>query len=174
MFGKFVFAIGTFAAIGVFLLVDHLNVTPVAESLGNSLVDRKGKEISISEIKEKDYILLYFSASWCPPCRKFTPELVEFYDDHHEAYNFEVILVPNDQSEDDAIDYMRDYGMDFPSIPFTDYGARQKIQKMYGARGIPHLVLLNKDGRVLSTSYDGTKYLGPQIVLGALQNEIRE
>lgn len=171
MTSKIVFAVGVACAACAFLLIDHFNVTPVAESLGTNLVTRKGKEVSTEDVREKDYVLLYFSASWCPPCRKFTPELVEFYDEHAETHNFEVILVPADQSEDENRRYMRDYGMDFPSVPFKDYGVRNKLQKLYGGKGIPHLVLLDRDGRVLSSSYEGGRYIGPRAVLGALQLE---
>ena len=33
-----------------------------------------------SELENKKLIALYFSAHWCGPCRKFTPQLVEFYN----------------------------------------------------------------------------------------------
>src|SRR5439155_11962188 len=31
-------------------------------------------------LEKKKLIALYFSAHWCAPCRKFTPELVEYYN----------------------------------------------------------------------------------------------
>ena len=35
-------------------------------------------------------VLLYFSAHWCPPCRKFTPQLVAFFSRRYP----EVVVVP--------------------------------------------------------------------------------
>jgi nucleoredoxin len=33
-----------------------------------------------SILKGAQVICLYFSAAWCPPCRKFTPLLADFYN----------------------------------------------------------------------------------------------
>ena len=30
-------------------------------------------------MQARDFVLLYFGAHWAPPCRLFTPTLVEFY-----------------------------------------------------------------------------------------------
>ena len=42
-----------------------------------TLLNIDGESVSSDQLKNK-YIGLYFSASWCGPCRKFTPRLVEF------------------------------------------------------------------------------------------------
>jgi thiol-disulfide isomerase/thioredoxin len=41
------------------------------------LLDSNGKEVDKSVLAGKT-IGIYFSAHWCPPCRGFTPKLVEF------------------------------------------------------------------------------------------------
>jgi nucleoredoxin len=42
------------------------------------------------------------------------------------------------------------------------------LTKAYAGRGIPCLVLLDPQGRVLAHSYEGQRYVGPQVVLDAL------
>ena len=42
------------------------------------LLDAKGTEVSKEALAGKT-IGIYFSASWCQPCKKFTPQLVEAY-----------------------------------------------------------------------------------------------
>lgn len=45
------------------------------------LVDRDGEEhLHEDAIVGKKSIALYFSASWCKPCKEFTPRLVEMYN----------------------------------------------------------------------------------------------
>jgi nucleoredoxin len=47
-------------------------------------------------------VLVYFSAHWCPPCRRFTPELVKFYNDLLlKRTDFEIIFASSDRSEED-------------------------------------------------------------------------
>lgn len=46
-----------------------------------SLVKADGTKKPGSEVfAGKDFICIYFSAHWCPPCRGFTPVLKDFYE----------------------------------------------------------------------------------------------
>lgn len=40
-----------------------------------------------------------FLAHWCPPCRGFTPQLVDFYNKYREEKNFEIIFVSLDNDD---------------------------------------------------------------------------
>lgn len=51
-------------------------------------------------IGDKNCILLYFSAHWCPPCRKFTPLLAEGYKNSTKN-NYDMIFISHDRSEHD-------------------------------------------------------------------------
>ena len=47
---------------------------------GNDLLKADGSKSSADDLlKDKQIILIYFSAHWCPPCRGFTPVLTDFY-----------------------------------------------------------------------------------------------
>ncbi len=116
----------------------------------------------------KKLIALYFSAHWCPPCRKFTPELVDFYNrvapQHPE---FEVIFVSNDRSASAMQTYMSETSMPWPAIDFDRIASKDSIRKYCGS-GIPCLVLVDASGKVLSDSFAGKDYLGPEKVLADL------
>ena len=43
------------------------------------IIDADGKEIPTESLRGK-IVALYFSASWCIPCKKFTPQLIKFRD----------------------------------------------------------------------------------------------
>ena len=43
----------------------------------SKILDSKGKSVS-SKVLDNKIVGIYFSAQWCPPCRHFTPSLVEF------------------------------------------------------------------------------------------------
>lgn len=55
----------------------------------------------------KKYVLVYFSAHWCPPCQRFTPILADFYKDHSERLGFEILFVSSDRKEQKMMDYFQ-------------------------------------------------------------------
>jgi nucleoredoxin len=119
-------------------------------------------------LADKKLIAIYFSAHWCPPCRKFTPELVEYYNrvapQHPE---FEVLFFSMDRSAYAMQTYMRATSMPWPAIDYQKLESKEAIRK-YAGSGIPCLVLVDSTGKVISDSYAGTKYVGPGKVLAAL------
>ena len=120
------------------------------------------------ELEKKKLIALYFSAHWCAPCRKFTPQLVDYYNrvatQHPE---FEIVFVSFDKSQFAMETYMREASMPWPAIDFPKLGGKEAIRKYAGA-GIPCLVLVDATGKVISGTYAGAQYLGPAKVLGDL------
>ena len=58
--------------------------------------------------------------------------------------------------------------MKFPALEFDQKSKTRDITK-YGGRGIPRLVLLDRDGTVISDSYQGERYVGPTVVLNKLK-----
>jgi nucleoredoxin len=114
---------------------------------------------------KKKLIALYFSAHWCAPCRKFTPQLVEFYNrvapQHPE---FELVFVSNDRSPFEMETYMRDTQMPWPAIDFGKVPGKESLKK-YAGESIPCLVVLDPSGKVISDTYAGKKYVGPEKVL---------
>ena len=48
---------------------------------GATLVKADGATVKAEEVlNNKELVLFYFSGHWCPPCRRFTPMLKEFYE----------------------------------------------------------------------------------------------
>jgi nucleoredoxin len=119
-------------------------------------------------LEKKKLIAFYFSAHWCAPCRKFTPELVDYYNrvatQHPE---FEIVFVSFDKSQFAMETYMREANMPWPAIDFPKLGGKEAIRK-YAGGGIPCLVLVDATGKVISSTYAGAQYLGPAKVLGDL------
>jgi len=121
-----------------------------------------------SALENKKLIGLYFSAHWCGPCRKFTPDLVAYYNrvipEHPE---FEIIFVSSDKSASEMETYMRETSMPWPAIDFQKIPGKSEIVK-YAGRGIPCLVLIDASGKVISNSFEGSNYVGPRKVLSDL------
>eukprot|EP00798_Chlamydomonas_sp_ICE-L_P011141 gene11141-18759_t len=101
-----------------------------------------------SEIEGK-YVGLYFSAHWCPPCKSFTPKLAQVYDDVlKKDLPFEIIFVSSDKSKSEFDRYYAE--MPWTAVPFTSSAVRSKLGKTFGLQGIPTLVIVSPEGKVVS------------------------
>lgn len=105
-------------------------------------------------MKASDFVGIYFGAHWAPPCRLFTPQLKDFYNKINgdgSAMKFEVVFCSND-GKDDA--FLRNYQeMPWKAVPYSDDQRIQNLKQKFGISGIPSLVVLDKNGDVVS--YDG-------------------
>ncbi|HAL92877.1 MAG TPA: hypothetical protein DCM68_07635, partial [Verrucomicrobia bacterium] len=130
-------------------------IPPELEALfGKRLVNAKGKKVSTAELAGKK-IGIYFSASWCPPCRAFTPLLVAAYNQiQTEGKPFEIVLVTSDQNEAAMEKYMKDHEMPWLAIPFGDKPIAA-LAKKYAVSGIPTLVIVDSAGKTLSPAATG-------------------
>ena len=134
---------------------------------GIQLQKKDGTFVSSEEaLKPAKRVALYFSAHWCPPCRKFTPLLKDVYNEVNENQKqFEVIYVPSDKTEEEMTKYHEEEHGDWFRIPFSETTLRESLRDYFGKKfdtktnelvrsGIPCLVILDDD---LSTvkAYDG-------------------
>ncbi|CAA0818255.1 Probable nucleoredoxin 1 [Striga hermonthica] len=62
------------------------------------LIRNNGDQVKNDNLKGKT-VGLYFSASWCGPCQRFTPNLVEAYNELKQVDKFEVIFIFADQDD---------------------------------------------------------------------------
>ena len=138
--------------------------------LNNHLVKAKGKKVRPYQMSTNpDYYAFYYSASWCGPCHRFTPDLVKFYKRSKGLAEFcEVILVTSDRSEAAMQAYMTKAKMPWPALAYDK--ARSRDVQRYAGRGIPCLVLVDKNGKVISDSYVGGQYVGPTKVMLELKS----
>lgn len=143
----------------------------IASYLDGDLVSLEGgqlRKFDSASLLSKKYLLVYYSAHWCPPCRTFTPELVNWYNSVSAQHDkFDIIFYSNDRSEDDMLTYMTDTSMPWPALEYRKTRLRNILSKFAGP-GIPDLVLLDNKGAVVSDSFQGSTYLGPGKVVGDL------
>lgn len=113
------------------------------------LVNNKKEEKSFADLAGKVFGL-YFSAHWCPPCRGFTPQLIETYKKVQEKGKaFEIIFVSSDRSEEGYNDYFKD--MPWLSIGF-DAEKKQELTQVFGVQGIPTLILFDEKHKIISSN----------------------
>ena len=107
-------------------------------------------------IDNKKIIGLYFSASWCPPCRKFTPILSTFYEDLIEYYDdIEIIYISSDKTNIEFNEYREN--MPFPALSYEYRDKKEELVKKYNVDKIPTLIFIDTNGNIITK--DGKKII---------------
>ena len=85
-------------------------------------------------------VVVEFWATWCGPCTAGIPHLNEL----HEKYNKDglVILSLTDQCAKAIEKFAKDRGMQYA------VGAGSETGKDYGVAGIPHALVIGRDGKL--------------------------
>lgn len=148
--------------------------TDFAYRVYQDLVYSKGKRLARFKPEPSDhpkYFAFYHSAHWCPPCRAFTPSLVDFYKKQkRKGAAFELIFVSHDREEDAMAVYMDEF--DMPWLAFS-FGKNKDLVTVNG-QGIPNLIVTDAEGKKLLDSYDRTgKYMGPGRVMAELEKLLK-
>jgi len=116
--------------------------------------DQDGNPISLSDFRGQ-VVLVDFWASWCGPCRKENPNVVEAFKKFNNK-GFTVLGVSFDRpgAKDKWLQAVEDDGLTWPQVSdlkFWDNAAG----KIYGIRSIPSNVLVGKDGKILAKNLRG-------------------
>lgn len=99
-----------------------------------------------------DYYIYLYSASWCPPCRKLMPSIVEEYPAIQKSGKVELILLGADRNMDAVKAYVEKYKAQFPATWQGD-SAVIKLPGNQPPRGIPGAIIVNKEGKIVASGY---------------------
>lgn len=100
------------------------------------------------------YTLLDFWASWCIPCRKENPNLIELHDEYSEQ-GFRIIGASMDKEKSDWLKAVKDDKLPWTNV--NDLGGLESnnIFLLYDVRFIPDNLLLDKDGIIIARNLRG-------------------
>lgn len=133
----------------MFCLTGIATARNMTETAGSSFINSAGekKEAALSgKITGFYFSSLKFST--------FTPKLAEFYSAVKQAGNdFEIILVSNDASEAEMLQYMQGSKMPWLAVPYDSAAAKtlKLIKKNeLAVKGLPGALVIVKDGQVIT------------------------
>ncbi len=122
--------------------------SPVDEGLDFSAPGLDGKNINLSHYRGHP-VIVDFWATWCGPCRKQIPELVELYKKYNKSRGLVIIGVSCDLIQGDGLKAVAPFVEEF-RINYPIVLADERLVDDMGVEAIPTTLFLGPDGKVVS------------------------
>jgi len=139
-----IFIVIAFSGIGL--------VVAQSDAINFTAFDINGNKIILSNYYDK-LILLDFWATWCPPCKKEIPNLIDIKNTFKNQ-KFEIISVNGYERGEDSIaaKFVRDNNMNWIHIIDKKLGA--EIAGKYNVQYIPAIFII-KNGKIVEANLRG-------------------
>lgn len=104
-----------------------------------------GSKVDLGQLRGK-VVLLYFCASWCPPCVRELPKKQAVYEKLH-PHGFEIIGISLDRSRAQFDDFTK-----LKNIPWPQHFSKDSwngpLMKQFNVRFIPTEILIDQKGLI--------------------------
>ena len=116
------------------------------------LPDKNGKTFKLSSLRGK-YVLVDFWASWCGPCLRELPNVVQLYKEC-KGKNFEIVGISLDRNKDAWLKAIEKNKMKW--IQVCDFLSWEtETVKQCNIQGVPFTVLVDPEGKVAALDLRG-------------------
>src|SRR6187402_1354409 len=119
-----------------------------------SLPDTEGRTVKLSSFRGK-YVLVDFWASWCGPCRRENPNVVQAFNQFKNK-NFTILGVSLDRpgQKENWIKAIKEDNLTWTHISDLKFW-QSEVVPVYQLSGIPFNVLVDPDGKVVAENLRG-------------------
>ncbi len=116
--------------------------------------------IDASDFKVDNYkgqvLILDFWATWCGPCKREIPHLIELQENYRDQGLTIVGITLDDNPDKDVPPYAAEVGMNYVNVRGTE-----EMKGEYGIMGLPTIIIYDRDGNEVMKrpGYIGEKQL---------------
>lgn len=104
-------------------------------------------------------VVLNFWASWCAPCIAETPSLVQMQQEL-KSKGVVVVGVSEDRDEDAYHRFIRQYGMNFPTVRDPSW----RVPQMYGTVQLPETYIIDRNGVLRRKFVSDVEWTAPDVL----------
>ena len=112
-----------------------------------ALPDVDGNLVSANSYRGKT-LLIDFWASWCGPCRKVNPELMELYE-YYRNRDFEILGISLDKSNEKWKRAILDDGLIWGNLIDSDE-FKGMVASKYNINSLPSNLLIDEKGKIVA------------------------
>ena len=140
-------------------VLSEKNTAIGAQAPNFKINDSHGNPFELSNLKGS-YVLLDFWASWCVPCRRENPLIVDLYKKYHPM-GLEIVGISLDdttKSIDAKADWLKAInqdGLEWKQVSQLK-GFESSVCSDYGITSIPSTFLLDENGTIIARNLRGT------------------
>ena len=152
-------------------LKERMEIGHVAPDFSLPTPDGK-KNLGPKDFRGK-FLVIDFWASWCGPCRNEIPVVKKAYDKYH-AKGVEFLSVSIDKNDKKWREAMEEEKMPWAQVLAPEAG--KGVMKSYQFSGIPFIILLDQEGKIVGKQLRGDALLQKidDAVNGKLKPEVKK
>lgn len=130
----------------------HISIGNIAPDIVEK--DTSGNNKALSSLRGR-YVLIDFWASWCGPCRRESPHMVNVYNKYHDK-SFEIFSVSLDKDKKSWINAIKRDNLKWIHVSDLGYWSSAPA-RLYNVTSIPYTVLLDKTGKIIAKGLYGSQ-----------------
>ena len=140
---------GTFLVVVLLLfIINNTNGEPEKGPYPPNYDANPTEQLNLSDLKGK-IVIVDFWATWCPPCRKSIPDLIDLKNEFGED-QLEIVGISIDEitrnTKAKVVPFIKEFGINFPIV----YGDYNVVSAYGGVNSVPTSFVIDKEGKVVS------------------------
>ncbi len=143
---SYLYTAGFLVIVLILFIMNNSDGSSKEGPLPPNYVEASGKMLSLSSYSGK-VVILDFWATWCPPCRKGIPDLIELkkkYKDKIEIIGLSVDEMSRN-TKSKVVPFIKEYGINYPIV----YADMKVVQGYGGINSIPTSFIIDTKGNIV-------------------------
>jgi len=159
MLGRWLAVVALLAGVGVIawfgLPESHKKLV-----VGDSVIDFKLPDLqgNMQNLPKGQPMLVNFWATWCPPCRQETPDMIKLYQTY-QSQGLRIVAVSVDRDSKQLHDFANEYHLPFDVRHDVD----SEVSSLYGVFRYPETFLVDKHGIIQAHLIGAIEWMSPSI-----------